>query len=448
MKKILLFGAGRSTSALIDYLQSNRDKENWHLTIAEKFLESIDKSLVDSKTELISLNISEETKRKNLVSNADIVISMLPARMHIDIVKDCIQYKKSMVTASYVSDELKALEREVEESGITILNEVGVDPGIDHISAKKLMDDLVEKGAEIEEFETFTGGLVAPQSDNNPWSYKFTWNPRNVVLAGQGGVAKFIQEGKYKYIPYNKLFRRTEFMEIEDYGWFEGYANRDSLKYTDIYKLEGIPTLYRGTLRRKGFSRAWDMFVQLGATDDSYVLEGTETMTYREFINSFLPYNANDTVELKLRHYLKIEQDDSLWDKLVWLGIFENTVIGKANLTPAQVLQVILESKWSLEDNDKDMIVMWHKFGYKEINGNRKEINSSMVYIGEDQTYTAMSDTVGLPVGICAKMILNGTIKTPGVQLPINKEVYNPILSELEKYGVKFSEKFVEPTIY
>lgn len=440
MKKILLFGAGRSTSALIDYLQSNRDKENWHLTIAEKFLESIDKSLVDSKTELISLNISEETKRKNLVSNADIVISMLPARMHIDIVKDCIQYKKSMVTASYVSDELKALEREVEESGITILNEVGVDPGIDHISAKKLMDDLVEKGAEIEEFETFTGGLVAPQSDNNPWSYKFTWNPRNVVVAGQGGAVKFIQEGTYKYIPYHKLFRRTEIIEIDNYGKFEGIANRDSLKYRSIYGLENIKTMYRGTLRRPGFCRAWDAFVQLGATDDSFIIENSKDLTYREFINLFLPYNPNDSVELKLRHYLNLAQDEvELFDKLKWLDIFEEIPVNLDRATPAQILQSILERKWKLEPDDRDMIVMWHRFSYK-LNGVSKEVHSSMVIEG-DANHTAMSKTVGLPVGISTKLLLNGTIKQKGIRIPIHPEIYLPLYSELEEHGINFIEK-------
>ena len=440
MKKILLFGAGRSTSALIDYLQSNRDKENWHLTIAEKFLESIDKSLVDSKTELISLDISEETKRKNLVSNADIVISMLPARMHIDIVKDCIQYKKSMVTASYVSDELKALEREVEESGITILNEVGVDPGIDHISAKKLMDDLVEKGAEIEEFETFTGGLVAPQSDNNPWSYKFTWNPRNVVVAGQGGAVKFIQEGTYKYIPYHKLFRRTEIIEIENYGKFEGIANRDSLKYRSIYGLENIKTMYRGTLRRPGFCRAWDAFVQLGATDDSFIIENSKDLTYREFINLFLPYNPNDSVELKLRHYLNLAQDEvELFDKLKWLDIFEEIPVNLDRATPAQILQSILERKWKLEPDDRDMIVMWHRFSYK-LNGVNKEVHSSMVIEG-DANHTAMSKTVGLPVGISTKLLLNGTIKQKGIRIPIHPEIYLPLYSELEEHGINFIEK-------
>jgi saccharopine dehydrogenase-like NADP-dependent oxidoreductase len=262
-----------------------------------------------------------------------------------------------------------------------------------------------------------------------------------VVLAGQGGAAKFIQEGTYKYIPYHKLFRRTEFMEVEGFGRFEGYANRDSLKYRSIYGLEDILTLYRGTLRRVGFSKAWNMFVQLGMTDDTYIMDGSETMSYRQFTNSFLPYHPTDSVEIKLRLNLKIDQDDVVWDKLMELDIFNpNKIVGLKNATPAQILEKILTDKWTLQPEDKDMIVMYHKFGY-EINGIKKQIDSKMVCIGDDQTYTAMAKTVGLPVAMATLQILNGNIKTPGVQLPIRKEVYLPILKELEELGIVFNEK-------
>jgi saccharopine dehydrogenase (NAD+, L-glutamate forming) len=232
---------------------------------------------------------------------------------------------------------------------------------------------------------------------------------------------------------------------MEDYGTFEGYANRNSLMYREVYGLHDIPTIYRGTLRRKGFSRAWDVFVQLGATDDSYVLEGSEDMSNRQFINSFLPYNENDSIELKLRHYMKIDLDDSLWDKLVWLGIFDDDKkMGLKNATPAQMLQAILEEKWKLEPDDKDMIAMYHKFVYK-MGDEFREITSEMVNIGEDQVYTAMSNTVGLPLGICVKEVLNGKISLKGVHIPIAKEVYNPILDELEEYGIQFKEKQINP---
>jgi saccharopine dehydrogenase-like NADP-dependent oxidoreductase len=372
---------------------------------------------------------------------------MLPARFHIEVAQDCVKHKTNLITPSYISAEMKALHEDAQAAGIIIMNEIGVDPGIDHMSAKKILDEIEEMGGKMHIFESFTGGLIAPESDDNPWNYKFTWNPRNVVLAGQGSAAKFIQEGQYKYIPYNKLFRRTEIINLPGHGSFEGYANRDSLSYRAKYGLDKIPTIYRGTFRRKGFSKAWDTFVQLGATDDSYVLEGSRDMTKREFINSFLPYNPNDSVELKLRHYLKIDMDDIIWDKLVWLGIFDRVKLDfTEDVSPAYFLQKILEEKWSLGKDDKDMIVMYHKFVYK-LNGEFKEINSHMVSTGEDQTYTAMSNTVGLPCAICAKMILNGTIQSKGVHLPVRKEIYQPILKELEDYNIKFIDNVIEPPV-
>lgn len=447
MKTILVIGAGLSSSSLIKYLLEESKSNDWLIKLGD-----IDKELADSKInghsngEAFEFDALNPEKRREEIAKVDFVISMLPARFHVEVVKDCIEMKKNVVTPSYVSDEMKALDQAAKDAGVLIMNEIGVDPGLDHMSAKKILDEIESKGGRMHIFESFTGGLVAPESDNNPWNYKFTWNPRNVVLAGKGGAAKFIQEGQYKYIPYTKLFRRTEIIEVGEYGKFEGYANRDSLKYREIYGLENIPTIYRGTLRRVGFSRAWDVFVQLGATDDSYVLEGSENMTYRDFINSFLPWNPNDSVELKLRHYLKIELDDSLWDKLVWLGIFSDKKIGIKNATPAQILQKILEEKWQLEDHDKDMIAMWHKFVY-ELDNKFHEINSHMVSTGDDQTYTAMSNTVGYPVGICAKLMLQGKINITGVKIPLDKEVYEPVLKELEQYNIHFVEQTIEPPV-
>ncbi len=448
MRKILIIGAGRSTSSLVQYLLFNAEPENWFVTIADRSKDLAVKSANNNdKARAIAFDVNNDEERNRLIDEHDIIISMLPAHMHIAVAKDCIRLKKHMVTASYVSKEMKALKQEAIDAGVILMNEIGVDPGIDHLSAMRLIDEIRGNGGELEAFETFTGGLIAPESDNNPWNYKFTWNPRNVVLAGQGTV-KFIQNHKYKYIPYHKLFRRTEIIDIEGHGKFEGYANRDSLQYREIYGLKDIPTMYRGTLRKPGFCRAWDIFVQLGATDDSYVMEGSEDMTNREFINSFLAYNETDSVELKFKHYLNIRQDDvDLFDKFVWLGIFENTKIGLKDATPAQILQHILEQKLSLSPNDKDMIVMWHRFLFKQ-NGEFKEIHSSMVVKGDDQTYTAMAKTVGLPVAIATKMILNNIITTPGVHIPISKEVYEPILNELENYGIHFHEKEVTPRFY
>ena len=291
---------------------------------------------------------------------------------------------------------------------------------------------------------TIKGRGISYMEKNNLWHYKFTWNPRNVVLAGQGGAAEFIQEGTTKYIPYHRLFRRTEFLDVEGYGRFEALANRNSLKYRSIYGLEDVLTLYRGTMRRVGFSKAWNMFVQLGLTDDSYKIDNSEDLTYRDYINLFLPYSPTDSVELKMRHALRIDQDDLMWYKLLELDIFnEVKKIGIKNATPAQALQRILEDNWTLKPDDKDMIVMYHKFGY-ELNEQKYQIDSKMVLIGEDQTFTAMAATVGLPVAMAALMILNKKITTPGVQRPISKEVYAPILKELEDHGIHFKEEEVE----
>lgn len=444
MRHILIIGAGRSASSLIQYLLNKSEEENLHLTIGDLSLELAQRKTNNHKNATaIAFDIFNESQRKEEIQKADIVISMLPAHMHIEVAKDCIAYKKHMVTASYISEAMQNLDAQAKENNLVFMNEIGLDPGIDHMSAMKVIDEIREQGGKIILFESFCGGLVAPESDNNLWNYKFTWNPRNVVLAGQGGAAKFIQEGTYKYIPYHKLFRRTEFMEVEGYGRFEGYANRDSLKYKSVYGLDDALTLYRGTIRRVGFSKAWNMFVQLGMTDDSYVMENSETMTYREFTNSFLPYHPTDSVEIKLRLILKMDQDDIKWDKLLELDLFnKEKVVGLKNATPAQILEKILTESWSLGEHDKDMIVMYHKFGY-ELDGKEKQIDSTMVCLGDDQTYTAMAKTVGLPVAMATLQILNGNIKTPGVQLPINKEVYLPILKELESYGVVFNEKQV-----
>ena len=442
MRTILIIGAGRSASSLIQYLLNKSVTENLHLVIGDLSL-----NLAQKKTNnhpnatAIALDIFDENQRKKAIQIADIIISMLPAHLHIEIAKDCVIYKKHLVTASYVSDAMKELDAAAKENNLIFMNEIGLDPGIDHMSAMKVIDEIKDKGGKMLLFESFCGGLVAPESDTNLWNYKFTWAPRNVVLAGQGGVAKFIQEGAYKYIPYCNLFRRTEFLDVEGYGRFEGYSNRDSLKYRSVYGLDDVLTLYRGTIRKVGFSKAWNMFVQLGMTDDSYVMENSEKMSYRTFVNSFLPYHPTDSVEIKTRLILKIDQDDIMWDKLLELDLFNpNKKVGLKNATPAQILEKILTDSWTLQPEDKDMIVMYHKFGY-ELNGKKEQIDSKMVCIGDDQTYTAMAKTVGLPVAMVTLLILNGKIKTPGVQLPIRKEVYKPILKELEEYGVVFKEQ-------
>ena len=442
MKNILIIGAGKSSAALIKYLLDKSIEEKLQLTIGDISTKNAEKLInKHQNANAIVLDVFNKNQRETEIKKSDIVISMLPARFHIEVAKDCITYKKHLVTASYISEEMKALDTQAKEKGLVFMNEIGLDPGIDHMSAMQIIDRLKNTGAKMLLFESFCGGILAPESDNNLWNYKFTWNPRNVVLAGQGGAAMFIQEGTYKYIPYHKLFRRTEFLKVNGSGDFEAYANRDSLKYRNVYGLNDIPTMFRGTIRKVGFSRAWNIFVQLGMTDDSYTINHSEKMSYRDFVNLFLSYSPSDSVELKLRSYLKIDQDDLMWAKLVELDLFNPTKkIGIQNATPAQMLQKILQDSWTLAEDDKDMIVMQHLFGY-EINGEKKQIESSFVVKGENQTYTAMAKTVGLPVAIAALKIVKGEIRTPGVQLPISKEVYEPILKELAENGIAFKEK-------
>ena len=444
MRKILVIGAGKSSSYLIKYFLDNSETEKLQIIIGDISIKNA-KALIDGhpNASATTLDVFDTESRVSAIKNADIVVSMLPARFHIEVAKDCIIYEKHLVTASYISNDMQALDKDVKAKNLVFMNEIGVDPGIDHMSAVSVLDGIRNKGGNIILFESFTGGLVAPESDTNLWNYKFTWNPRNVVVAGQGGAAKFLQEGTYKYIPYHRLFRRTEFLDVDAYGRFEAYANRDSLKYQSVYGLDHVKTLYRGTMRRVGFSRAWNMFVQLGMTDDSYTIDDSENMTYRDFVNAFLPYSPTDSVELKFRHALKIDQDDIIWDKLEELDIFSSKKqVSLKAATPAQILQKILMDSWTLKADDKDMIVMYHKFGY-ELNGNKYQIDATMVALGENQTYTAMSKTVGLPVAMATLAILNGKITTPGVQRPISEEVYQPILKELEHYGITFKEKEV-----
>ncbi len=440
MKKILVLGAGRSSQALVDYLLDKSEANQYQVLLTDR-----EKELAEYRVrqhtngKALVLDVSNEADRDGLIKEADIVISMLPVKFHLEIARACLKYRKNMVTASYVSPEINKMNGEVKRSGLIFLKECGLDPGIDHMSAMSVIDKIRNEGGNLRSFETFTGGLLVPSPDENPWQYKFTWNPRNVVLAGQGGV-KFLQEGAYKYIPYHKIFRRTEMVHIPGHGYFEGYANRDSLKYMKLYNLEGIKTMYRGTFRRPGFCRAWDIFVQIGATDDSYMMENVKEMTHKQFINSFLSYNPYDSVELKLAHYLNLDFDSLEMFKMRWLHLFDEEPVGLDEGTPAQVLEHILKKKWTLNENDRDLIVMWHKFEYFA-DQQLKVINSYLISEGENNLKTAMARTVGLPVGIAARLILNGKIGLTGVQIPAQKEIYEPVLHELKALGIEIQEE-------
>lgn len=441
MDQILLLGAGRSATILIDYLLRESEINGWHLIVCDVDLELAKKKVNNSKSgEALKIDLNDENNLSDLVASSKLVISMLPARFHYRVAEVCLYHGRDMLTASYLTNEMKSMEKEAVDKGILMLHECGLDPGIDHMSAMKVIDRIRDNGGKITGFESFTGGLLAPGVDDNPWNYKFTWNPRNVVLAGQGGV-KFIQEGRYKYIPYHRLFRRTEIVHLPNYGYFEGYANRDSLGYREVYDLQDIKTMYRGTFRRPGFCKSWDVFVQIGATDDTYELEGVVGITHRQFINSFLFYNPKDSVELKLAHYLNLDMEGEIMHNLMWLGMFDDEIVGLERGTPAQILEHILKKKWTMKPDEADMIVMWHKFNFN-LDGKEKEIQATFVALGEDQTRTAMAKTVGLPLGIAAKLMMKKEIGLTGVHAPIKKQIYEPVLDELiGKLGTDFIEE-------
>ena len=434
MKKILILGAGRSSSSAIRYLASNAASENWQISVADLDI-NLAKKQISGLDNCIAkeLDISNTVNLNLEISAHDIIISMLPAKFNFELIKTCISYKKNVLTPSYQTDEIFSLDSFAKENNVLVLNEMGLDPGIDHMSAMQILDDLRAKGALVKSFKSYTGGLVAPESDNNPWGYKFTWNPRNVILAGQGGAAKYLEDNQEKYIPYHRLFSRLEPIQVANTS-YEGYANRNSLNYQKIYGLNNIQTLLRGTLRKKGFSAAWDCLVQLGMTDDSYTVN---VKTLKEFTASFLP--ASDlSVKENLANYLKI--DNKVIEKLAWLGLFEDIEIKQKNISPAKILQNLLEEKWALAKDDKDMIVMWHEIVYL-LNGDLARLESSLIVIGDDNVQTAMAKTVGYPIAIATKLILQGKLNLRGVKLPVIKEIYEPILEELKDFGIGFEEK-------
>lgn len=441
MKKILVIGAGRSSSNLIKYLLTNSEQFNWLVTVADTTEQAaLLKTKAHERSRAIALDVNDASARLTEIGNCDLVISMLPAFMHVEVAKDCLRLKKHLVTASYVSADMSAMHEDASRAGLIFLNEIGLDPGIDHASAMKVIDEVHAKGGKFISFKSYCGGLIAPESDNNPWGYKFTWNPRNVVLAGQG-TAQYISDGHYRFIPYNRLFTEIENIEIEGTGNFEGYANRDSLGYLNAYKLEYIPTMLRGTLRKTGYCKAYNAFVKLGLTDDSFRIAHSSEMTWRQLLESYLPKGHAD-LKLKLAEFLEEREDSEIMEKLEWLGILDDRPIYVKNGSPAMILQELLEEKWKLEKDDRDMIVMQHQFEFQYPDQLVSiKLTSSLVVKGDDQVYTAMSKTVGIPAAIGAKLILQNRITERGVLIPTSKEIYQPLLEELEEYDIRFVEK-------
>lgn len=498
VKHILLFGAGKSATVLIDYLKKLATENIWKVTVADNNLAVVEAKV--GKHDLVKaaqVNIENEAQRKAFVAQADIVISMMPPNLHYLVALDCIELGKHLLTASYVSESINALQEQIEAKGLLFLCEMGLDPGIDHMSAMQLFHRIQQKGGKITSFKSHCGGLVAPESDDNPWHYKISWNPRNVVLAGKAG-ADYKTDGKEVHLPYNELFNPDNLVEVPEHGIFAYYANRDSLAYEQLYGLDNIQTLIRTTLRHPEFSFGWKNIIDLKLTDEEKVYETDglsvagffklhfEKNGFSEWLNNMLNSRLDyaKTMMEKLMQLMEAEEQaieagepaeeeimmidekgtltsldlEEIKDKatesvagkmheanlsmkqLFFLGLDdEATIINKGLCSAADVLQFILENKWALRPEDKDMIVMMHEIDY-ELNGAANSIKSSLVLKGDDSIRTAMAKTVGLPLGIAAKLILEGKIKETGLRIPVNPEIYEPVLAELTQHGIVFNE--------
>ncbi len=432
MKNILLFGAGKSASVLIEYLLDNALQNKWQITIVDS-----DKKIIEQKTKghvaavIVEANITNDIARTELIEKSDLVISMMPPFLHIHIAKDCAHYGKHLLTASYADDQIKALENEVKAKGVVFLCEMGLDPGIDHMSAMQLIDEIKAKGGNITSFKSHCGGLVAPESDDNPWHYKISWNPRNVVLAGKAG-AEYKQDGKTIIEKYDDLFNTERTIQLADktIGSLCYYPNRNSLAYIDLYNLHAVDTFVRTTLRHKDFMLGWKNIIALKLTDETIAYESDDMSLSDFFIQHFDAYNVT------LKHISKEDKQ-----RLVFLGLDDtDTIINKGKISAADGLQFALEKKLVLSPADKDLIVMQHEIAF-ESSGKQNEIISSLIVYGKDSVHTAMAKTVGLPLGIAAKLILNGSIQLSGIHLPIIKEIYEPVLRELEANGIIFTEE-------
>lgn len=441
MNNVLVIGAGRSATVLIRYLLEEGRKHGFFITIADANIEMAQEKVGGHPNGRATwLDASRPNDRRDLIQRHDVVVSLLPPEMHLEVAQDCIVLGKHMVTASYVSKQVFRLGDDARKRALVFMNELGLDPGIDHMSAMQRIHDIQGRGGKITAFYSYTGGLVAPESDDNPWHYKFSWNPRNVVLAGQG-TAQFLEDGKLKYIPYRRLFRQYDTVEIPGMGRWEVYANRDSLLYRDAYGLQDIKTLFRGTVRHLGFCDAWNALVRIGMTDTNFPIVDSNKLSYHDLMEAFLGNRQyTGSVKDRMAQMLDLDPEGDVMNKLEWLGLFSKRRIKTVDATPALILENLLLEKWALKPHDRDMVIMQHVFEY-DLKGKKRKLTSTLVMKGENNRDTAMSKLVGLPLGIFVKLLMLGKISTTGVNIPTMPEVYEPVMAELAEHGVVFVEK-------
>jgi saccharopine dehydrogenase-like NADP-dependent oxidoreductase len=436
LKKILIFGAGKSATALIHYIGTNATSNHWEFVVADAQYDLANrkvKSFPNGKA--IALDVTKQEQRIEHIQQADMVISLLPPSLHIQVARDCILLKKHLLTASYIDTPLRELEDEINEAGVLFLCEMGLDPGIDHMSAMEIIDRLKREGATITSFISHCGGLIAPESDDNPWHYKISWNPRNIVLAGAAG-ALYKENGAIIEKKYQEIFYNCQTISIPNLPSYAWYPNRDSLSYIPVYQLENIPTFIRTTLRHEDFCNGWNELVQLGLTDptDRDLLVNVKTL--KEWIDIKIKASGTETDTLIFIAKLP----EKIQAQINYLELNKEELLPNKLMSSADILQSVIEKKLVLKAGDKDMIIMQHEIGY-HLHHQDKLIQSTLVVKGEDEEHTAMAKTVGLPLGIAAKLILEGKIASKGLKIPIEKEIYEPVLMELKKHGIEFHEK-------
>jgi len=438
-ESIVLLGAGKSAAYAIKYLSNWCFKQDVDFVVADVSIIALDKVTEMTKAPYKAILLKENQPEilEDVIQHATVVISMLPVAFHFTVALVCIKYSKHLLTASYISPELKTLEVEVNKKSLTFLFECGLDPGIDHMSAFALLDRIREKGEQVSSFISSTGGLVDPACEgNNPWQYKFTWNPRNVVLAGKG-TAMFKEDGVMKEISYATLFSSARPLAWSGKEALEFYPNRDSLTYQTLYALDDADTFIRGTIRRSGYSEAWHVLVCLGMTDDDQALPSS-IQTHRDFLRYFTgnKFFSKESLEEKIGFNIS----SAVWSKITYLSLDTDDLFTTRFNTAAQYLQSILEVKWVLEKEDKDWVLMQHCI--KTVKGNKhKEYISTLSVKGENQLFTAMSKTVGLPLAMAAVLVFTGQWRKSGIYIPSDPSLYNLLLPQLEKEGITFDEE-------
>ena len=437
MKNVLICGAGMSATDLISYMLQHAEEYDWFVTVGDIVVDTAERKIGGHpRGKAVYFDCYDPEIMEKYIKDADIVISLLPPGMHAAAAKIALRHSSHVVTASYASQEMIDMHESAKKKGLTFLNELGADPGIDHMSGMRSIDSIREKGGKLTSFESYCGSLVAPESNDNPWGYKFTWSPMNVILAGSTGAC-FFDQGSLRCLPYNRLFENPKRIEIPGFRAFEAYENRDSVTFRNKYGLDEIPTFIRATLRYPGFCEAWNLLVKLGLTANNYPIEGSEKMTYREWVSSYLP-KSHAKLEDSLADQLRIERGGTLHQKLLWTDLLTDRPIKRVSGTPAEILLDLLLDKLKFKKGDTDMLVFYERILYR-LNGKLREHVSHLVTKGLDHDYTAISRTVGLPAAIGAKLILNGELNIRGVVYPWAPEVYEPILNELADLGIAYS---------